>query len=394
MSWFDTLKNVFKDKNKKEEKQIENISIEQLMQRLDEKRKDSLEKDNSLKKEIIAKIYQLEIDINKSMESLKKIDLDRRKEYGKIKLIVKENLSLYINYLLKLISDLKNINAKDTKQYIEIIFTILNYFDRSSHKPFEKATILIGEELQATKNLIKDFFIDVKKIVNDNNELFEKIEKINDLTILINEIKQNNAYLKILDVQCDKFNKELDKKIGEQYIYKDKIEEIKSSYKYKDDLQEKEDYFKKLKIFEEEIQSVRKRIDLKLLAKHFHYDSKKNKIIQEYSTNFKYAFKNDKNLEILNMIKIAQNIEMNDLKEIQAKIISLNENIITDSEREISSIEDKIKSIESEISSIKSNIADEIKKKDKILLKKEKIILEIKKQTEFLFTNSNIILMD
>ncbi len=393
MSWLDKLKNVFKEE-KKEERQIEKISIEQLVQRLDEERKDFLEKEESLKKEVMARIYQLDIDINKSIELLKRVDLEQRKEYEKIKLIVRENLSLYIALLLIIIFNLKNINIKDIKAYIERIFTILNYFDKSSHKPFEKATILIGEELRTTKNLIKDFFIYVKKIVKDNNEFFEKMKNIGDITILTNEIKQNNAYLKILDIQCQEFNKQLNKKIEEQYTYKDKIEQIKNSDKYKMDLREKENYIKKLREFEEEIQSVRNRINLKLLAKHFHYDNKKNKIIHEYSTNFKSALQNDENLEIFNMIKIAQHIELNDLKEVRAKIISLNEKIITDTEKEISSIEDKIKSIELEILSIKSNLADELKKKDKILLKTEKIVLETKKQAEPLFPNSKIIWLD
>ena len=394
MLWLDKLKNVFMREIKKEERQIEKISIERLEQILDMMRKDSLEKDELLKKEITMIIYQLDIDINKSIESLKRIDLDQRKEYDKIKLIVKENLILYTTHLLRLIVNLKNINIKDLKIYIERIFTILNNFDKSSHMPFEKATILIGEELLATKILIKDFFMNIRKIVDNNNEFFEKIKKINDLNILIKDVKQNTDYLEILNRKCDEFNKQLNKKIEEQYDHNDKIEQIKNSNKYKSDLQEKEDYIKKLREFEEEVQSVRNRINLKLLANYFHYDNKKNRIIHEYSTNFKSALQNDKNLEIFNMIKIAQNIELNDLKEIQAKILSLNEKITTDSEMVISSIKDKIKSIELEILSIKSNITNELKKKDKILLKTEKIVLETQKQAESLFPNSKIIWLD
>ena len=80
MLWLDKLKNVFMLEIKKEERQIEKISIERLEQILDMMRKDSLEKDESLKKEITMIIYQLDIDINKSIESLKRMDLDKRKE--------------------------------------------------------------------------------------------------------------------------------------------------------------------------------------------------------------------------------------------------------------------------------------------------------------------------
>src|SRR3989344_4986620 len=166
------------------------ISIEELPSMLEIKINELNALKKQLKNEISKKISCFEIEANEKISSLENIDISQRKEYDKIKIIVKENLNLYISHLKRTIDNIKKAENEVIENCINRLFYTLNEFNRVSLGPFEKATILIGDELGSTKAIVNLFIQDINKIVADNNFIFEKNRSYGVLSDLLSESKQ------------------------------------------------------------------------------------------------------------------------------------------------------------------------------------------------------------
>lgn len=390
MSWLNELKKIFIEKEVIENKKTEMVTLEQIYSKVDAKIKEDLEKKKELKREIINRINQLEIEIKSPIGCLKKINLSERKEQDRIKLIVTENLNLYTIQLERLVNNLKNIENMEAKESTNKLFFILNDFNRTSHIPFEKATILIGKELQTVKEIINNFLKDIDKIVN-NKELFEKIEISHKLSLLLSDLTKNKSYEEELNKKKKDFNEEL-KREGEGYnIINQKIDTMKNSLDYKKDMQEKEEHKERLNKLENELQSLRQKINFKLLAKYFHHDNKKIPIILGYADNFKSSIKNDNDLMIVDFAKEAQGIELGSLGELRSKIINNSDQLITQTDKYIAVLEANLKELDFRIIGIRANIENESKKMEKLMVKRKKMISEVKNLSKPLFPNIEIV---
>src|SRR3989344_2611093 len=118
MQWLDKIKGIFKEERVVESKKPESISFEDIYSKVEDKVKENSIREDNLKKQISDRINQFDYELNRALESLEKIDLSGRKEHEKIKLVVTENLNLYISQLKRLIYNLKNIEYIKTKDSI------------------------------------------------------------------------------------------------------------------------------------------------------------------------------------------------------------------------------------------------------------------------------------
>lgn len=389
MSFIDKIKKIFKEE-KVEEKQIKKISFEQLPTKINEKLKEGVEKTERIKKEITEKITNFDKEIFNALGVLEQINIEERKEHEKLKLVVRENLSLYINYLKRFLHNLKKTENLEIEEQIKKIFAQLNEFEKISYLPYEKATILIGKELENVKILIKEFKKGVNKVAEENKTFFEETLTLNQLNSILQELKHNKTYTKELEIMIEDSNNEINKIKEEIKKIERKINEIKSNDEYKKDLEEKEKHARDLNELEKEILALKQKIDFRLLAKYFHYDKKKSQLIRHYSENFKSALENDKELEIISLVKQAQNIELNSLNEIQKKLSELNKSFTTKTDNEILSLEEELKKFHSRILSIELDIQNELKKKERLIAKKEKISQETKELAKKVFFNFEI----
>ncbi len=389
MSWLNKLKKIFTEEKVIEEKKTEMVTLEQLYLKVDAKIKEISEKSSQLKKEIINRINQLEAEIKSPLESLEKTDISGKKEHDKIKIIVTENLDLYVTQLKRLISNIRNIGDLEIKECIKQLFLILNDFNRTSRIPFEKANILIGKELQAVKDIVNNFLKDIAKIT-DNKRLFDEMEISHKLSLLLSELTKNKNYEEEINQKKAYLEKELKRKDEEYALTKQKIDAVKNSSDYKKDMQEKEERKEKIKKLENALDLLKQKINFKLLAKHFHHDNKKSQIILSYANNFKSSVKNDSSLAIIDFAKEAQGIELSSLKELRDKMINHPAQLITQTEKEIGDLEASLKELDSNTAGIKANIENESKKKEKLITKREKIISEIKNLSESLFPDIKI----
>src|SRR3989344_8419645 len=148
MDLLNRIKLIFSKEQEKEDETIkEIIQIEELPSKLEGQINELDVLKEQLKDTISKRIFDFEVETNEKIRSLEHIDISQRKENEQIKIIVKENLNLYISHLKRTIDNMRHAEKEEMGEYINSLFRVLNEFNRISSMPFEKATILIGDEL-------------------------------------------------------------------------------------------------------------------------------------------------------------------------------------------------------------------------------------------------------
>jgi hypothetical protein len=386
MSWLNKLKGIFKEDEGKValDGQVEEVSLEQLYLRVPEKINEQKLKKESVKKEILDRIGRLETETSMVIEALEKVDLSKKKEHEKIKLVVTENLNLYVSLLKKLIGNVKSVADLEVEVIFDKLSFYFNDFSKTSYAPFEKTTILVGNEMEAAKDILKDFVKDLNKINENNRPFFDEVRNSESLNSLLSGLKQNEDYMEELNKKIselgDGFVEEKERHEG----VKNRIEEVKKSEDYKKDFEEKEKHRKKLVELEKEIEQIKEKIDLKLLSRHLHYNEKKNQMIKDYSKDFRATLINDENLAIAGMIREVHGSEILELKELRSRIQEANKPFVTNSDEEIVKLEGELSRLEASIKHIEGNIDYENNRKEKLAVKKEKTLSEIEEMSKAL----------
>lgn len=383
MIFFDFLK-----RKKENKKKI--IKFQELDTILEIEFKDIEKNIKNIKEQTKQKTLQLISELKNHILNLKSINLEERKEQEKIKFIVKENLNLYISYLQKLIEQLEALDYND-KDYFNKIDSIFNNFKKLSVKSFEKATILIGKELDEVRESIKKFSRNFDKTINGNKNLFEKEQRIIILKNLITELKDKKRLEPQLDYSLQKLEKDLKELEEKKETIKKNLENLKNSDDYAKALEEKEKFNQNIEKIEQEIFELKRKIDFKYLLKYFHNDKNKTPLLKKYAENFKDALTQDANLEIIDIIReIKPDFNTEKLKETRQKIVELKnwkEPLINE---QLKKIEEEIEKLTSKIQYIKNEIELEKKKKERFQEKEDEIKKEIKNQAKALWKDIEI----
>jgi hypothetical protein len=376
----------------KKETPVENtkVSFDQVFLKIEEKSRESVEKDKQIKQEILTFIKTFNNQLSENIKILEKITLAERKEYQHIKRITLDNLRFYIDHLKQLIHNLKNIEDLDYQNYLNKIVRILNDFNKTSNPYFERATILIGKELEVVKELINNFTKGIVDIANNHKGFVKEKELMSKIELVIKEFKDNGSLLDSLDENTDKLNQELESLKNNYDELKQKIQDIIGSDRHKLNIQEKEKRRNDLNELEKEIRELKQKIDFKLLAKYFHFDEKNTQIIKDYSEDFKLAIVKDSNLELAELAKKAQGLVLTNLKEIQSKVTELNRQFVSETDKEIGVLEENIKKIDSEKNNKDREIQEEIDKKEKFYEKSKELKTRIETIFKELFSNIEI----
>ncbi len=338
----------------KEEVKAERISIEELAPWLLSKKKQIEKQEENYLKLIRERIYQLTQELEQELAVLKRINIDERKAEEKIKLVVKENLRNYAGYVEKLAERLEEISREEG--VIEKINSVFSDFKKRSSVSFEKATFLIGKEIENVKESIKNFFKDLEAVIEDNKEWIEeskivcsaekRVEKLNEAEKIKSGIKKSiNDYNARINSLKDKIRA----KEGE-------IENIRKSKMFAEESAKKEEIEKKKEDLEREIYRLKEIIDFKSLANFFHIFEKEMSIIRAYKENFKDSFQKDNGEAILSLLKEAklENIsilkKIEDIREKKKEIedITLNKTGLEDLEAEKRKTESEILELISE----------------------------------------------
>jgi len=393
MSFLDKLKSLFVDssepsaQNPNPARAAVAVQLNELSARVNFLAEEMETKNQQLKQKIQERISLLDKETNESIEILKNFDLSKRKEHEKLKLVVRDNLNLYIDYMKKLLSDLKKIDEKEFSDYLSKIFSKLNEFSRVSRMPYEKATYLIGKEIASARLLISQFGKDIEAIAEQSKSLFEEAKQVKKLVNLNSKLEEFNKLEDTLRQEISHFNKRIESIGNEAKILDNEITSIQNSADYRKSYEEKQEYLKKQENLTRELQSIKQKINFKELAGVFHHDKKKAQLIKDYSNNFRETLKEDETLKIVEMVKDSQNLDISSLKELKAFFQSSHP--VPEAEIKITVLKDKLRGLENERAAAEAGISKENDKIGKITKNKNETLSELKA----LLTQMNISLI-
>lgn len=382
MSWLD----FFRTKKETRKIKFQNLDSEIWAEIEDAKRRVK-----NIKEQIGQRILQLTAELEGHIKTLKSIDLKERKDYERIKFIVTENLKVYISHLQHLKEELGNLNPADSN-YLEQINIISENFKKRSINSFQKATILIGRELEDVVNSIKNFAKDADRIISEDRTVFETEKKADILKNLLFEFekeKNNGAQIENSMKNLEQNLKDLEEQKGRT---EKSLEDSKKSSEYSKFIEEVEKVKKEREKLQEEMFSISQEIGIKAILKQFHHDRKKSIILGGYASDFNAALENDENLQIASIIQEAKpEFNTGRLKELRFKSIELRKWQEEPIERQVKGMEEDIIKLGAKISEIKNSIIEERKKEERLEKKADEMNKEIKKQAEMLWENTEIL---
>lgn len=318
MRIFDFLK-----KRKKEKTVSKKMAFSEIKNWIEKKGKETEIKEREILDVIEDRIKNLKTNLKTKIIALNEFDIESKKEDGRIKRVVSNSRTQYIETLNNFISNLENLEETKLSGFITKIDKIFSDFNRLSFKNYERATILIGKEMADIKEETQSFSKDLVKIFNNNkkiSELAQKIELIKSKLNLLNSIENNITGIKKTIIS---FNEKILQKEKENKKYLDEIEKIKQSENYKNMLKKKE----KLNILKREsknaIFTLKQLIDFKTLTNFFHTNERQMNIIKDYKKDFYTNFKQDNGeriMDLLNESKLNTNVILEKINSIKVKI--------------------------------------------------------------------------
>jgi len=361
-------------KRKKEEKviEIERVNSEKLEEWVVKKSSVLDIEEKSFQDSVNFRISKLIKELKDGIVVVEKIDWDKIKAEERLKLIVKENLDNYICYLGVLIADLDGLQEFDEDK-MRGIFLV---FEKKARMNYQKATILIGNELAAFHELIKNFFKDFDRKKKENLELMNNVlvmkrlkRKLISLDQSDKMIMEINGLIKSNLDENDNLKREIEKfreellgvKKGEEYRSWEKMKEMLNKDKTNLDI---------------EIRTLKEMIDFKILARVWHKNEEEMDAINSYRFNFKEGFQKDSGI----LKKLIQGLD--DDAKVNCKfeeVLGLFEKVkgCKLSRSPGFEIEGKIDKLVNEVDGLGRNKIKEEKKVEKLVFGRGKILGEI-----------------
>lgn len=378
MGFFDFFK-------KKPEIKIEKIRFSELESWIKSKKEQNKAKETEVTNLISESVSQLIVDLKDKNRILRKVDLNEKKVEDRIKFIVEENLSYYINYLEKLIKSLENLKNSENKSLNLLINELDSFFldfEQKSRMSFEKATFLIGKELGNVKEAINNFVANLKKTLEQNKAILEnfnvisllesKLGEVNNIEVIESGINQKIEKIK---QKIKNSNKEIDK-------IKREIEDIKDSEEYKGEKSKEESIVLALSRLEKEIYKLKEMIGFKELAKAYHIIPETMALINNYKNNFKITFEKDNGEELSELLKKNSEIQekIKQIQELKKQIENKESEFEASEGKKVIEGDFKIKKINQEIWESNTEISKEEKRKEKLEENKKDKLNEIKQE--------------
>lgn len=327
--------------------------------------------------EIKSRARHLIEEIKNELPALKNINLEGYKVEEKARTIVKGNLEAFIRQLKRLENSLQNLlqrNYDSLQNLANEAESIIKEFEKNTAMNFEKATFLIGKELQDVAKSIASFEKDIERLVKKNKDIIDAGEAIARIENLKQNIKEKNQAREQIQNEIKEIEHRIEQNNAEQKALQEKLEKTKQSKEYKEKQEKKQQLAKKQEEKKRNIHYLKELIDLKRLAGIFHFSQDKMDVINEMKRNFLSAYDKYKDDEIPDMITSLENKQVikrkiNDIEKLDKEITNLSNSL--PKKDEVSVIKEKQKHNEAE----KPRLQEE---KNKLKKKEQEISEEIK----------------
>ena len=351
-------------KNKEvESRTTRKLSLGEISYKVEGLFKESDSKVKIIKEEINKNIALMDDDLKAQINVLKSINLEQRKEDERLKKIVMENLGFYISHLDNLIDEFEKTKSLEVKEGILKIQFILDDFSKKSHKSYEKATILIGEEVEQTKEIIKNFNKGFVKIAGENESVFIKIGHIQEFKELNSKIEDLRGIKEGINRQIKSLRELKIKQEKQKSFFEEDYSKFKQSEEFKELFMQEQRLNGELSKLNNEIMGIKEKINIRFLLKYYHGDNKCSELLKNYRENFIEALGNDETLEIARLVEkvLAINIQK-ELLDLRERDMNLRIRDNLPAQAKLNIFEDRIKNADLEISGLKEKESAEIKK--------------------------------
>lgn len=317
-------------------------------------------------------------EIRQGAEVLENLNWNKIKAEEKILLVVKENLGNYIIQLKQLADKLEGF--EQTERSKEELRSVFSAFDKKTGMNYQKATILIGKEMDNIGKSVSVFFKDMEKIHGDNKGLIDKSGVILNVREKLQELKKSDDLVFGINVEIKSIAGEIGKLENEIKKHEAEIEEVKKSDEYKEESDKRNRFDSNKKKLTLRLDELRKGIDFKSLARTWHENKPEMAIVKKYRENFNETFQKDAGGVLGRLINTLENKDS--LQKVLLEVLELDEDI-KNTELGVSptsELEEKITKARNEIGSLKDRKEKEEKKLGKINAEREKMIGDIKRE--------------
>ncbi|MGY4884428.1 MAG: hypothetical protein ACP5NZ_02505 [Nanobdellota archaeon] len=378
MGILDILKNIFKEDE--EEKIREKINFSNLENVLENKLKETKEKEKEIISLIKERIDFFTKELKENSITVENVDIEQKEKNEKVKSMVYEGRKKYLEFLERFIENIQNSQKTNLDELSKDINSAFLRLNENSIKSYERATILIGKEMGNIRDNLKKFSTELLGILNNNKEINTTLEKINLVKSKIEENKEINEKLAKGEKDVSNINKNIEEKEKEIKKLSKDIEDIKKSSEYIENLERQNNLQLKEKEFEESINELRQSIDFKALSSFFHIFPEKMNIVKNHRENFTIEFKREGKRAILGLL---------DESKLNNQVIEGKIKEIEDKEQEILNLKDKIKKIDTEdiesgIERAQENLNNLLNEREWADKNKEKMNSQIKENKEII----------
>ena len=366
----------FLNRREKEIKETEEVSFKNLDYWIENKNLE-VEKDNSIFLKLMEnRLSDLINNLKKCIDNIENFNWEKIKEKERVKMIVQENLESYLVRLKKVVYDLENLESFDKMK--DELTAVFSDFDKRAGMNYQKASILVGKELEGVNENVGNFFREINKLQNENSELFRNLEIVFNVKEKLGKFRESEKVILEIDEEIKSVEEKITDLREEIKDYEMKIEEIKKSEKYLEELKKKEKLNKLEKNFQNKLNNLKSATDFKKLTRVWHKNNLEMKIVKKYNKDFGEMLNKDEEEIFKKLIMSLDNkdllidklAEIKNLKNEMGEI-KFEKNLTEDLER-------KIESLQNEVLRMKSQGMMGRKRVEKLDLTKNSFVEDIK----------------
>ncbi len=299
MGIFDFLKN----KNVVESGEVADLFFGNVREKLDERSNVLVKNEAEVLREIKKGFDDFYVFVEEKLAILEGVDIESKKEHERVKLLVRQGLDKYVDFVRGLLKDLKALEKNDLDVFSREVSEVFDVFEMRSYKVYDRATYLIGDEMSSVRSGIRKFRADLIKVLKKNKKLIENLEVVRSVELKLSEVEKVEADLKNFRRGIEENNVKIDdgkKKIRELEV---EVEVIKKGSEYILNLERREG----IEIFwarlDDEITKLRGLIDFKKLASVVHGNQKEFEFVKNYRDFFVLEFSRDGGSGIIELFK-------------------------------------------------------------------------------------------
>lgn len=336
MGFKDFFKKLVKEEPVVEPVEKEKVSFENLEEWVEKKGKELDKKEQNILDSVQDQLTEYIKDLKAKVAILEEVDLDKRKDKDKIKIIVKENYVNYLSHVRRFVEALSELEENSIGEFISKTNSIFSDFDKRSFGSYQKANFLIGKEMVAVKestlNLSKYF----KNVFEENKQFIDSFKQLFAIKLKLNQIQGIWEIIQDSENKIKEIEDKIKKNKSKKQTLLQEIEEIKKTKDYLEHLKHQKEIELKENKINQDISELKNLIDFKELGNIFHTIEKKNEILKAHKQDFHTHFHKDNGEGILSLIEESGKnkevliMKINNIKGKKQELIEIKETIPKD----------------------------------------------------------------